>query len=143
MIEATTADSSAAPGVQDTATPSPALALFADWCSCVKFEAPADLSDEDRDAAYDEIGDQQDQILFKIGALAMGDGVAMAAMLWISTWNITRTVDRRNPTLPNLERAPEHRRMVLAIASHHPDLARIAGLPDNFSAAQNGPDSPT
>lgn len=133
MIEADTADSSAAPGVQDAATPSPALALFAEWCSCVKFVAPLELNDEERDAAYDLTCDRAEEILLQLGAIAMGDDLAMGALLWITTWNLTRMVDRHNGAIPHLENAPQQRWLVLNIASHYPDLARIAGLPEHSS----------
>jgi hypothetical protein len=127
MCEAVLGPITGLPVVQST-TPSPVIALFSQWCSCVRFVAPPHLDDDAREAAYDRVCDRAEEILAQLGTIAMGDDLAMGAVLWIVTWNHHRMVDPQNGTLPHCEKAAGERQMVDNIAAHYPDLARVAGV---------------
>jgi hypothetical protein len=100
---------------------------FAKWCRSLKFIAPASWSQERKDHAYGVAGDYAESQERQIAEVALKSELGMAALLWISTMRICDMVDRANPVLPNVSRA-EHRRLVLSIAQHHPDLAQLAGV---------------
>jgi hypothetical protein len=103
---------------------------FGKWCRSRKFAAPPSWSPEKKDLAYDVAGEYAENQERHIAEVALKSDLGMAALLWISTLRRCNTIDLANPVLPNAAQA-EHRRLVFSIAQLHPELAKIADLPEN------------
>jgi hypothetical protein len=114
--------------------------LFGLWCRAVKYQAPADWPEDRKEKAYAARGDDQERLQRSIARMAMLSEIGKSALIWIITREQAFQIDRANPVLPS-EKFPEHRRLVLAIARAHPELARLAGCQAE-SLAEAPHDSP-
>jgi hypothetical protein len=102
------------------------LFLFEAWCNCLKFHAPADWPESRKEDAYAANGDLHADIMHKIFALDMADGLTTAAALWVAVHK-DALIDRQNPCLPMAD-DDERRDLVLRLAAQWPALARAAGV---------------